>query len=74
MYWWQLFIAFSLFIFTFCYSFLSSRSLEFFFRDEDDGLNTKNSQTTISLHVIHYERVNHHDIVSSVYPEICLKL
>lgn len=44
-----------------------------FFRDEDDSLNTKNSLNMISLHVIHYEPVKHHDIVSSAYPEVFFK-
>uniref|UniRef100_A0A0R3S6M5 Mini-chromosome maintenance complex-binding protein n=1 Tax=Elaeophora elaphi TaxID=1147741 RepID=A0A0R3S6M5_9BILA len=38
--------------------------------DDDDGPNAKNSLGLISIHVIYYERVKNHDIVSSVYPEV----
>ncbi|VDK87712.1 unnamed protein product, partial [Litomosoides sigmodontis] len=38
--------------------------------DEDDSSNTKSPLNMISLHVIHYEPVKHHDIVSSARSEV----
>uniref|UniRef100_A0A915Q8E3 Mini-chromosome maintenance complex-binding protein n=1 Tax=Setaria digitata TaxID=48799 RepID=A0A915Q8E3_9BILA len=39
--------------------------------EEDDyDLNAKSSSNIMSLHVIHYELVEHHSIVSSAHPEV----
>uniref|UniRef100_A0A183I4B7 Mini-chromosome maintenance complex-binding protein n=1 Tax=Onchocerca flexuosa TaxID=387005 RepID=A0A183I4B7_9BILA len=38
--------------------------------EDDNGSNTKNLLGMLSLHVIYYELVEHHDIVSSVHPEV----
>ncbi|KAL3985045.1 hypothetical protein ACH3XW_37015 [Acanthocheilonema viteae] len=40
------------------------------FEEEDDSSNTKSSLSMVSLHVIHYEPLKYHDIVSSTYPEV----